>query len=449
MSVSENGGRARAVVPEDSLADPVVSIASVEGTEVALFVTCSTNCARRRLLAVDVDGGALTDVETPATRTWTLDGNLVAVATRDGTILVGPFDPDAKRFRSAPVPVLEGVQKAGDAESHVAIGRNGTLLYAPVRRSGPREAVWISRDGQVALADSGRRFSGAGLAALSPDGRRLAIDITDGGSTDVWVSDFAAHTFTRVTFDGNTFLSGWTGDGRAVIYGTRTAPPALRALLRRRTDGVAAADTLLTHARDMHSAIQLRDTTMLVVRLGPPVSRDVFRARRASVGEQPLMVPLLASDAYQEISMSISPDERWIAYASDESGDFAVYVRPFPDVSAGQWQVSQGTATAPRWSATGAELFYVSSSGEASNQAALVSASVVTAPGFAVTGRRTLFTLPSGIVRNPVEHQFDVAPDGNRFLFLRSMSSDDAPERGSAVIIPNWLQQVRARLDSR
>src|SRR5206468_1237916 len=110
--------------------------------------------------------------------------------------------------------------------------------------------------------------------------------------------------------------------------------------------------------------IELRDTTRLVVRLAPSVSRDVFVAKRGPAGKESELVPLLANDKFQEVSMALSPDERWIAYASDESGRYEVYVRPFPDVNGGRWQVSQEGGGAPRWAHSGHELFYLASTKE-------------------------------------------------------------------------------------
>ena len=130
--------------------------------------------------------------------------------------------------------------------------------------------------------------------------------------------------------------------------------------------------------------------------------------------------------------MALSPDERWIAYSSDETGRFEVFVRPFPDVNAGKWQISQSGGTSPRWSHSGRELFYLSGG-------AMMAVPVGAGPPFVSGIPQTLFTIPEGAVWSPVEHVYDVAPDDRRFIMMRRVHLDDEMPANAAVLIPRWL----------
>jgi serine/threonine-protein kinase len=149
-------------------------------------------------------------------------------------------------------------------------------------------------------------------------------------------------------------------------------------------------------------------------------------------------VPLVANPAFRERSPALSPDGKWLAYASDETGRFEVFVRPFPDVGSGKWQVSSAGGTSPQWSRKGDELFFLDGANDM--QAVRVS----TKPTFGVAARQRLFSA-NGYFASPWSQAYDVTPDGKRFLMLRVGSSSTASS-GSLVLVQNFLPELRRKV---
>jgi serine/threonine-protein kinase len=443
MSVDENGGPPRTVATRLSLKNRVVSIASVARTKTALVVTCATNCANARLLSVDLGSGELTELAKRATRAWYLDGDFVAFTTIDKNLMVASFNADSRKFRGAPRALVEDLGGAGNTNQFAALAANGTLFFSPDRTPTPAEALWVTREGVVSRADSGRQYlSGSGTVALSPDGTRLAAEVVNGRSAEVWIQDFSAHSFTRLTFDGSEGVSGWADGGRSVLYQHPAGKLGSMQVIKRRADGSGDGEVILEEtSRDFHTVTQLRDTMQFLVRLGAPPTRDIMMLRR-SPGKKSEMVPLLANNDYEEVSMSLSPDERWIAYSSDEADRMEIFVRPFPNVTAGRWQVSNDGGRSPVWAHGGRELFYINFQGN------LVAVPISFGSGFVAGTGKTLFTIPVGSLRNPVDRQFDISPDDRRFLFLQPVSGgEDAPT--GVIVVPDWLNRNSARLKAR
>jgi serine/threonine-protein kinase len=146
-------------------------------------------------------------------------------------------------------------------------------------------------------------------------------------------------------------------------------------------------------------------------------------------------VPLVTTPA-QEMSPAVSPDDRWLAYSSDESGKPEVYVRPFPDVAIARWQVSVSGGTAPVWARSGRELFYVNGRQE------LVS--VELAPGSGAAAGRPQVIIPAGQnVFSGNTSVYDVTPDGRRFVVMRPAPGEAEPE---LVVVQNWFEELKARV---
>ncbi|MBA2627107.1 MAG: PD40 domain-containing protein, partial [Gemmatimonadales bacterium] len=320
-----------------------------------------------------------------------------------------------------------------------AISASGSMLMiaGPAGAAGGTlaEAVWVTRDGVAKPVDPEWRFlsgSNAGRA-LSPDGRRLALTIAAEGGSDIWVKDLDHGPLSRLSSDpGPEIRPRWTPDGRSVLYMSSS-----RSLLRRRADGTLPPDTLLRLPEPIFEAQWSRDGAWIVVRVGGMGgTRDIWAQQ---VGKDSTARRVLASPS-DENAVALSPDSRWIAYQSDETGTGEVFVRPFPDVSSGKWTVSLGGGSAPLWSHSGKEIFYVD------DHKNLVAARVQTTgpASFEVTERKALFsTAPFMMTENYASH--DLAPDDQRFLMIRRVGGADSV-RTAVVLTENWFEELRARM---
>jgi Tol biopolymer transport system component len=273
--------------------------------------------------------------------------------------------------------------------------------------------------------------------ALSPDGQRLALTVprTGLGDHDIWVKqlDRTSGTLTKLTFEGNNMHPAWTPDGQRVLYAGGG-----RSLRSRRADGTGAVDTLFMSLRGVYSVVLTPDSNTFVLRLSGP--NDIVLWHRGDTAT----VPLVASPAFTETWPALSPDGRWLAYTSDESGRFEVYVRPYPNVNAGRWQVSPNGGGSPHWSHTGRELFYEN------GEKALVAAAVVPGVTFTLGAQVTLFNTSGFAGSTPFNNSrflyYDVAPDDKRFVLFRKAVKNGDVTVDPLVQIMNWGIEVRAKL---
>jgi hypothetical protein len=443
--VGENGGTVRVVIPRDSLPNRVFDIASVPGSRTALLVTCASNCVQAKLWAVNLATGARRGLADSAHKAWHVNGGIVVFANqRTGQAFAAPLNEKSLAFRAPPTLVLEGVRRLGGESIMMNVSENGTLFFSPDAGPPLEQMVWISREGAVTPVDSAWSFVGGGTA-LSPDGRRLAVSVRSGTTFDIWVKELApggAHS--RLSFAGAASNPAWSADGGSVLYQQAVKGGVEFELVRRRLNGADSAEVLLRSSRDFHSFSVLRDTTKLLVRLGAPATRDIFLARRGGSRPGGTLVPLLANDGYEEITPSLSPDERWLAYGSNESGRWEVYVVPFPDVTTGRWQVSATGGRSPRWARSGRELFFRDLAG------GLVAVPVTNGPSPVFGERRVLFQMKgiplAGFSMGPMEFQFDVSPDDRRFLFARAFGQEDPAAATRTILVQNWLTEIKNRM---
>ena len=174
------------------------------------------------------------------------------------------------------------------------------------------------------------------------------------------------------------------------------------------------------------------DGTMLVFREGH-IATATDLGVLSMDGEGP-SEPLLTTE-FDEVNAEFSPDGRWLAYQSDESGHYEVYVRPFPNVNEGQWQVSTGGGTAPLWAPNGRELFFLSLRGQ------LTAIPVQTGPSFSFGNPEVVIeqTYSGG----PIGRHYDISPDGKRFLMIKQIDPDDGTARTQLILVQNWLEELK------
>ena len=281
------------------------------------------------------------------------------VVTVDGKLIGIPFDPKKVETTGSPIALLEGVGVRNNAFNiDLTLARNGTLAYTTGGTQATRRAAWVSREGFATAVDSTWDPQGIiGSAALSPDGKAIAVALTREGRRDIWVKRLPAGPFSRLTFnDTSSGRPAWSADGKDVYYIADRSGSGVGPVYARRSDGTGAPRLVAQADVDIGQVMAARDGHWLMLRTAPapPATPDILGSGSAT----PTPVPLVAS-ASSELFPNLSPDGRWLAYASDESGALEVYVRPFPETAGAKWQVSTAGGSQPTWSSTGRELFYV------------------------------------------------------------------------------------------
>ena len=360
-------------------------------------------------------------------------GHLLVV-TGDGKLVGVPFDPDKLAVTGPPFGLLEGIGvEVGGFSTNLALSSTGTLVYTTGAATRTRQPVWVTRDGRETPVDSSWEPPGAiASMAIGPDGRSLAVEMIQNGNSTLWIKQIPTGPFSRLTFgDTANLRPTWSADGRSLIY-IGNAGTNGGSLMSRRADGTGTAQML---ARSPFSWAQVRETRDGKWVLGrrsffEAGSGDIFAFRKGdSTG-----VPLVTSPA-TELEPVVSPDGRWLAYMSDESGVPEIYVRPFPDAGSARWQVSTAGGNDPVWSHSGKELFYRGA------QEAMMT--VVVRPGatFSFEQPKALFPTASYVNIVPVQ-SFDVSPDDKRFVFLRETAAD---ERNELIMVQNWTQEMKGR----
>ena len=226
-----------------------------------------------------------------------------------------------------------------------------------------RSLVWVDRQGrEEPIKAPPRAYFGL---RLSPDGTRIALDTRD-QENDIWVWDLARQTLTRLTFDPSVdVFPVWTPDGRRIVFSSPRGP-SVPNLFWQPADGTGMAERLTTSTVTQYANSFSPDGTRLLLQDGGSVGS----AEAASAFDISMM-PMdgrgkpahLIESQFTKRNADISPDSRWVAYEANDSGQFQIYVQPFPNVSTGRWQISTAGGTKPLWARTGHELFYVDGSG--------------------------------------------------------------------------------------
>jgi serine/threonine-protein kinase len=294
--------------------------------------------------------------------------------------------------------------------------------------------VTVTRSGGVAPFDTAWTATVAGNSGigLSPDGTRLALSVTDSasGNVDLYVIRLATGLATRLTFDGLTNIRPvWSTDGSRILYGSSAG--GTQGLWTRRADGSGRPTRItLPETRPVFEGLWSPDGQWIVYRTDD-VSQgngDIY-AVRTSGDSTP--VTIVATTA-EETGPAISPDGRWVAYASNATGRKEIYVRPFPNAADGMWQVSSDGGAEAEWSHAGNELFYRNANGD------IIAVPVTGTPTFAPGAHKTLFNTRD-YMANDDSHDYAVTPDDTRFILLRFNEETPGDRSGRLVLVRNWM----------
>jgi len=399
--------------------------------------------------ALDLRTGDTSSVVSSYRAAYAATGYLVHV-NQEGALLAAPFDPERPQALSGSVPLVDSISLEGFVP-WFTLSDDGTLVTRRGAATGQAqlELVWVDRKGTETVVDSGFRFQNTSFGAnagwaLSPDESRLAIGLNTPGGDNLYVKLLPRGPASRITLDTiPSFRPRWSRDGRQIYYSARRLPNTTM-LVRRAADGTGTEELVFRTASSpgVFEAAVAADERTLILRAGGTVAstggRDIFVV---VPGEDSVPQPLVADPQFDESGIALSPDGRWLAYESNETGRTEVYLRPFPDVDSGKWKVSEGGGRAPLWARNGREIFYVN------DARAMVAVPVNAAGGAPQLGEHaTLFVMrPELYLANQENYTpFDVARDG-RFIMARRVTGTDG--RPSPVVVTlNWFAELRDRV---
>jgi serine/threonine protein kinase/Tol biopolymer transport system component len=348
---------------------------------------------------------------------------------REETLMAQAFNAERLELSGEAVPIAEDLQfNVAQGAAAFAASQNGVLAYRTGNAGEQSRLVWVSRNGaEQPLAAPARAY---GDPRLSPDGQRVVVGISGSGN-QVWLYDLVRATFTRLTFEGNYNNNGmWTPDGKHLALRSNRLGPMN--IFWQPVDGNGGAERLANSEYGQFPNGFSPDGQLLVFSESHPVTGlDIWVLRLADRKAQ----PFLRTPA-EEGGPRFSPDGRWLAYASNESGRREVYVQPYPGPG-GKWLISSEGGREPMWNQNGRELFY-------RNGNKMMAVDVTTQPAFSAGKPRMLFEgryQPA----TPSYPQYDVSADGQRFLMLKPVEQEQtAPAQISVVL--NWIADMKHRM---
>jgi serine/threonine-protein kinase len=444
LRVSASGGEPERLTSVDASAGEVAHAfpSMLPDGRGVLFTSRRGNSGEWRLAVLDTASNQIKRLVRGGLARYVDTGHLIA--SIDAALWAVPFDLDRLEVTGEPVPVVEEVaQFSGTSQTaSFSVSGGGTLAYIRPTPDTTRSIVWVSRQGAeepVALPQRSYRE-----LDLSPDRSRLAAVVRGSENNDIWSWDLSSAATssapTRLTFDAGGSFPVWAPDGRHIYFGSSRSGRGN--VYRRPADGVGADERLTTSSNNQRPTTVSPDGRRLVIEEGTTETGwDLVEVLLDGTARSR---PLLNSQS-AERNAAISPDGRWLAYESDESGRVEVYVRPFPNVDDGRYDVSTDGGRTPAWSPNGRELFFA-------NGTRLLAAAVQLSPAFRASTPTVLFERSSIVFDDRLrsgggnQRTYDVGEDGQRFLMIRQGESAAGL---TIVVVRNWDQELRAMAPGR
>jgi serine/threonine protein kinase len=355
------------------------------------------------------------------------------------TLFAIPFDLEKLETRGTAVPIVDDVASNGTyGNAQFSFSRNGTFVYqAGGADAGLLTIQWLDGAGktQPLLAKPGNY----GRPSLSPSGERVALEVYGGSGTDIWAYDWQRDTMTRLTFTGNANAPIWSPDGPYIAFGTQAA-----GMYVIRSDGSGKPQPLTQSKNLQYPWSFTPDGKRLAfLERDPKNSFDLWTVPLESDGaglRAGKPEPFLQTPVDERYPV-FSPDGRWLAYASAESGTFQIYVRAYPD-KGGKWQISNTGGTYPTWSRSGHQLFF-----ETLDQHIMAAAYRALGDSFEADKPRLWSEKPIGGGVNNLKN-IDLAPDGKRIAALMpATEAKGAPEtQNQVVFLENFIDELQRKV---
>ena len=432
------------VVPENGGTTTVVAQPAMAGVEGLVYPTllpdrnrimvtvCSANCGRMTLATLDLSTRKLVELVPGAARSWFLPPNRLLYVMQDGSAMLADLDASTGTIRGTPRQVFGGVRLNLSIAAQMDVSADGrVILFAGGDNIGSQRQVRIvrvDRTGRGVPVDS--TWEGVfNYASLSPDASRLAITVITDQRQDLWVKQLDRGPITRLTFEGAVnYRPFWLSGGKELLFlsdqSRRTLPFTVRADGSGKPVPFPVPDTA-----QVDEIEQAPGGQWIVYRRGTVNGARRLAMFRPGIDSIPTEI---STGRFDEYAPTVSPDGRWLAYVSVESGREEVYVRPFPDITRARWQVSSSGGYSPVWSRDGRELFFAASSGH------IGSLDIAPGPEFRASPPRTLFPMAAYLL-GPYHQSFVAEPGGRTFLFAEPV--DQSASEEYATVLLNWLDR--------
>jgi eukaryotic-like serine/threonine-protein kinase len=352
------------------------------------------------------------------------------IYAQGASLMAAPFDSQRLAVTGAGVPVVEGVlASTTTGAAQYSISATGSLAYVPGNAvSAQSKLVWVARNGtELSISAPARAYI---FPRTSPDGGRVAVAIREQES-QIWIYDLVRGTLTRLTFEGSLSLAAtWAPDGKRIaIQSNREGPLNI---FWEPTDGSGGLERLTTSESLQFPMSWSRDGQLLAfAEIDPNSGYDIWVLRLSDRKIQPFL-----RSPFNESVPQFSPDGHWLAYVSDESGRWEIYVQPYPGPGA-KLQISTDGGMEPVWNPNGRELFYRSGD-------KMMAVDIATQPSFNAGKPRIIFE--GRYERTPATGpNYDVSPDGQRFLMLKPIEQEVAAPTQINVVL-NWFEELKHRV---
>lgn len=430
MQVASSGGvPSRLTNPEDGIFHKHPSfLADGSALLFAVGERGSTTRKSDRIAVLSLQSGDQKDLIAGASPQAAANNYLVYY--RDHALWVAKLDSETLTITSESVPIVSDIHYEGFA--HYSLANDGTLVYVVDANLKRRNLVWVDRSGlQTTIPIEPKPFV---MPRISSDGEQIAVVIDNVGGADLWLYSLSRGTMTRLTNDESREASPvWSHDGSFIVYSSNRVDN----LFRVTTDGTNSVEQLTDSDKYQFAYSMMPDDRRILFAEGSSnsIPSDIAVL---TLGSEETPEQLLNSE-FNESDPAISPDGQWLAFMSNRSGSAEVYVRPFSNLSEAETQISVGGGSHPRWTSDGRELIYRGAS-------ELMIADITTEPEFMAGKQVPVLSLSEYLYYDL--GNFDIAPDGQRFLMVKQMTEGDFP-MSRVVIVQNWLEDAAKRITLR
>lgn len=405
------------------------------GARAVLFTLIEGNSERVAVLDLETLEGRIL-IEDGQNASYAATGHIVFA--RGTTLLAQPFDVERLVITGKPGAVLHGVRNPGaNTAADYALSATGTLAYVPagVAATATGTLVWVDRNGNITEQVVGEPVESPREPRLSPDSLRLVVTTGPFDDGDLWIYDLGGRLPILLTEAGDNRFAAWSPDGVQVAF-TSNRRGSYDLYIAPADGSVVDPPPLRPHGLNAAPAVWSAEGDLILTRGGASNSVDIVATRVEPDSE----VRDVAATTSPEFNPALSPNGRWLAFASDRTGRSEVWVKRYPDGV--PVRVSRDGGVEPRWSGDGREIFYL--------QGNAMMAVAVAGEADAELSFRTaveLFAEPS-LYRDPSvsSHTYDVGRDGRFLMIHQSQNTPDAAGSASIVVVENWLEELRQRM---